>query len=80
MEEGTTFEAMDAGDRFTVGEKKRLKGVYCTNQGYADFRPVQVIVNKDGYTIVETDTLNGIRLYDFVVLDSKAIKENQIIY
>ena len=80
VEEGTTFEAMDAGDRFTVGAKKRLKGVYCTNQGYADFRPVQVIVNKDGYTIVETDTLNGIRLYDFVVLDSKAIKENQIIY
>lgn len=80
VEEGTTFEAMDAGDRFTVGEKKNIKGVYCTNQGYADFRPVQVIVNKDGYSIVKTDTLNGIRLYDFVVLDSKTIKENQIIY
>ena len=80
VEEGTTFEAMDAGDRFTVWEMKNLKGVYCTNQGYADFRPVQVIVNKDGYSIVKTDTLEGIRLYDFVVLDSKTIKENQMIY
>lgn len=80
VEEGTTFEAMDAEDRFTVGEKKSLKGVYCTNQGYADFRPVQVIVNKDGYSIVKPDTLEGIRLYDFVVLDSKTIKENQMIY
>lgn len=78
--EGTTFEAMDAGDRFTVGEKKKLKGVYCTNQGYADFRPVEVIVNRDSYAIVKTDTQKGINLYDFIVLDSKTIKENQIIY
>lgn len=80
VEEGTTFEAMDAGERFTVGEKKKLKGVYCTNQGYADFRPVEVIVNRDSYAIVKTDTQKGINLYDFIVLDSKTIKENQIIY
>ena len=55
-------------------------GVYCTNQGYADFRPIDILIEKDDYSIIANDTNQGVSRYDFIVLDGTTIKENQIIY
>lgn len=74
------LQSMDSDETFLVEKTKTLYGVYCTNQGYADFRPIELVVQKEDYSIIKDDTKNGIDLYDFIVLDSSTIKENQIIY
>lgn len=39
-----------------IEKMKTLKGVYCTNQGYADFRPIDILIEKDDYSIIANDT------------------------
>lgn len=78
--EDVVLQSMDSDDTYLVEKTKMLEGVYCTNQGYADFRLIQKNAQKDDYCIVEENTDHGISLYDFIVLDSSTIKENQIIY
>lgn len=78
--ENVVFQSMDSDKTFLVETTKSLEGVYCTNQGYADFRPIEILTKKDDYSIIENDTEYGIGRYDFVVLDSTTIEENQMIY
>lgn len=78
--ENVVLQSMDSDQTFLVEAAKSLDGVYCTNQGYADFRPIEILTRKDDYSIIESDTEYGIGRYDFVVLDSTTIKENQMIY
>ena len=78
--ENVVLQSMDSNDTYLVEKTKTLEGVYCTNQGYADFRLIEKTAQKDDYCIVEENTDHGISLYDFIVLDSSTIKENQIIY
>lgn len=78
--EDVVLQSMDSDDTYLVEKTKTLEGVYCTNQGYADFWLIEKTAQKDDYCIVEENTDHGISLYDFIVLDSSTIKENQIIY
>lgn len=78
--ENVVFQSMDSEQTYLVETTKSLKGVYCTNRGYADFRPIEFVIKRDAYSIIESDTRYGVNLYDFIVLDSSVIKENQIIY
>ena len=78
--ENVVLQAMDSKDTFLIEKMKTLKGVYCTNQGYADFRPIDILIEKDDYSIIANDTDQGVSRYDFIVLDGTTIKENQIIY
>lgn len=78
--ENVVLQAMNSKDTFLIEKKKTLQGVYCTNQGYADFRPIDILIEKDDYSIIASDTSQGISRYDFIVLDGTTIKENQIIY
>lgn len=78
--ENVVLQAMDSKDTYLIEKMKTLKGVYCTNQGYADFKPIDILIEKDDYSIISSDTNQGINRYDFIVLDGTTIKENQIIY
>ncbi len=78
--EDVVLQSMDSDKTFLMEKTKTLYGVYCTNQGYADFRPIELVIQKEDYSIIEDDTKNGVDLYDFIVLDSSTMKENQIIY
>ncbi|MGN0416716.1 HlyD family efflux transporter periplasmic adaptor subunit [Anaerostipes faecalis] len=78
--ENIMLQSMDSDKTFLIEKTKSLYGVYCTNQGYADFRPVELVIRKDNYSIIKENTKNGVDLYDFIVFDSTTIKENQIIY
>ena len=73
-------QAREAKETFWIEKIKTAKGVYCTNQGYADFRPIDILIEKDDYSIIANDTAQGVSRYDFIVLDGTTIKENQIIY
>lgn len=60
-------------------DTKKLKGVYCVNQGSADFRYIDIIYQDDEYTIVKDDVNYSISWYDRIVLNQSMVTENQII-
>lgn len=70
----------DTQDEYPVSTKGELVGVYNMNKGYADFRRVEILYQNEEYAIVESHTTYGLNVYDFIVLDSSAVKENDILY
>lgn len=64
----------------TIGEQDTLIGVYNINKGFADFKQVTILFQGDEYSIVESNTMYGLSVYDHIVLDATTINENQLIY
>ena len=56
-----------------------MTGVFCVNKGVATFKLIESIYNNDDFTVIKPNIEYGINLYDRIILDSKTIKENQII-
>lgn len=65
-------------DRYIVGTSDTLEGVYSMNKGYAVFRKVVILDKNEEYCIVEKGTDYGIAQFDYIVLDSSQVKENEI--
>lgn len=63
----------------TQADTKKLKGVYCVNQGSADFRYIDINYQDDEYTIVKDGVNYSISWYDRIVLNQSMVTENQII-
>lgn len=82
-------EYVKAGDKllmegsngsYTVGaDTDSLIGCYNINKGYAVFKAVDIIYKNEDYTIVRNRANYSIALYDHIVLDSRSVKENEII-
>lgn len=70
----------DSGERYQIGTTASLKGVYNINRGYAVFRKINILYETEEYCIIEPETDYGLSIYDHIVLDSKAVKEEEIIY
>ena len=70
----------DSNDLYQVGNTAELEGVYCINQGYTQFRKIKVLYANEEYTIVEEGTTFGLTIYDRIVLNAEAVKEDQVIY
>ncbi len=66
--------------KLTLKDMGYLDGVYCINKGYCVFRKVSIIDRNSEYCIVEKNTSYGISLYDYIVLDSSVIGEEDLIY
>lgn len=67
-------------DNYTLSVTAPLKGVYIVNQGYFDFRRIEVIYDNEEYSIVKDDTKYGLNVYDQVVSDAKTAKDDAVIY
>lgn len=70
----------DSNELFQVGKTAELEGVYCINQGYTQFRKIKILYENEEYTIVEEGTTFGLTIYDRIVLNAEAVKEDQVIY
>lgn len=70
----------DSNDLYQVGKTATLEGVYCINQGYTQFRKIKVLYSNEEYSIVEEGTTFGLTIYDRIVLNAEAVKEEQVIY
>ena len=71
----------DSGqEEYAVAKKGELVGVYNINMGYADFRKVTIMYQNEEYAIVEKGQTYGIKQYDFIVLDSGSVDEDDFIY
>lgn len=80
IKEGDRIMMPDSNDLYQVGNTAELEGVYCINQGYTQFRKVRVLYANEEYSIVEEGTTFGLTIYDRIVLNAEAVKEDQVIY
>jgi HlyD family secretion protein len=80
FETGNYIVKTDSADRYPIGKTAKLTGVYNINKGYAQFKQINVLFQNEEYYIVEEGTTYGIAVYDHIVLDGEAVKEDDIIY
>lgn len=80
IREGDRIIIPESNDRYQVGKTAELEGVYNINQGYTLFRKIKVLYSNEEYSIVEKDTPFGLTIYDRIVLNAEAVKEDQVIY
>lgn len=77
---GTRLLMANSADTYTVSEKASLTGVYNMNKGYADFKQITVKDQNESYAIVESDTMYGLNVYDYIVLNASAVSEDDFLY
>lgn len=70
----------DSNEMYQVGKTAELEGVYNINQGYTQFRQITPLYSNEEYTIVSEKTAFGLTIYDRIVLNAEAVKEDQVIY
>lgn len=66
-------------DNYSLSEVVKLDGVYNINKGYAVFKNVDVVDKTNEYAIIKKGTINGITLYDHIVLDATDVVEGDLI-
>lgn len=76
---GTYLLKEDSSDKFAVGQKGSLQGVYNINKGYTQFRQISILAQNEEYTLVEEGTSYGLTVYDRIVLNGSTVSEDQII-
>ena len=64
----------DSQEKFIISEKRTLIGVYNINKGYADFRQISILYQNDEYSIVKSNTMYGLSVYDHIVLDASSLE------
>jgi hypothetical protein len=67
------------GENYVVGSKEKLSGVYYVNEGYCEFRPIEVQYKNKEYTIVSDQTQNGLSVYDHIVVDPSNLTDDDFI-
>ena len=70
----------DSADKYAIGKKASLIGVYNINKGYADFKEITKLYENNEYCIVQPNSTYGLAVYDHIVLDAGAVNDDQIVY
>lgn len=70
----------ESTEKFAISKTGSLTGVYNINKGYADFKQVSVLYQNEEYSIVKSNTVYGLNVYDYIVLDASTVNDNQFIY
>lgn len=78
LRSGDVLIKPDSNDRFAVGKQESLVGVYNINKGYPDFRQIRVLYQNDEYSIVRSNTMYGLSVYDYIILDASAVDEDGV--
>ena len=70
----------DSEENYLVADTADLTGAFSVNRGYAVFRRVEVLEEKEGLCLIKTGTQYGLQPYDHIILDSTGISEYDVIY
>lgn len=70
----------DSDEIFDVSKRGSLTGVYNINKGYADFKQINILYQNEEYSIVKSNTQYGLSVYDYIVLDSATVVDDELIY
>ncbi|WP_242840741.1 HlyD family efflux transporter periplasmic adaptor subunit [Butyrivibrio proteoclasticus] len=76
LRSGDSLIKPESTERYTVSKTDSLIGVYNINKGYADFRQIKILYQNEEYAIVKSNTMYGLSVYDYIVLDSSTIGED----
>jgi hypothetical protein len=76
LRSGDILILTDSNQRYTVSKTDSLSGVYNINKGYADFRQISILYQNEEYSIVRSNTIYGLNVYDYIVLDSTTVDAN----
>ena len=66
--------------KLTGAKRKKLKGVYNINKGYAVFKQIKILCESEEYYVVEEGNDYGLANYDHIALDSDSVKENDVVF
>jgi len=80
FKKGDVLLKPDSNETLRLQEKKSLVGVYCINKGYAVFKQIHILCESDEYYIIEEGNSFGLSNYDHIALDSKSLKENDVVF
>ena len=69
----------DGQETFVVSRRATLTGVYNVNNGYADFRQINILSQNDEYAIVKANTRYGLNVYDYIALNAQSVRDDQFI-
>ena len=70
----------ESSEKHAVSKTGSLIGVYNINKGYADFKQVSILYQNEEYSIVKSNTVYGLNVYDHIVLDATMVNDNDFIY
>lgn len=76
---GDVLMNVKENQNFIVSNKQDLSGVYYVNEGYCQFRPVEVQYKNKEYSIVSDHTQNGLSAYDHIVVDPTSLQDDDFI-
>lgn len=79
LDEGNILLKEDGQETFMVSRRATLTGVYNVNNGYADFRQINILAQNEEYAIVKANTQYGLNVYDYIALNAKAVHDDQFI-
>ena len=77
---GDTLIKPDSDETCTVSSRAYLTGVYNMNNGYADFTKINVLYSNKEYSIVESGTVYGLRVYDHIVLEGDSVEDDDFVF
>lgn len=69
----------DGQETFVVSKRATLTGVYNVNNGYADFRQINILSQNEEYAIVKANTQYGLNVYDYIALNADSVRDDQFI-
>lgn len=78
--DGVWIRNQETQERYQIGKKEKLKGVYNINYGYCLFRMIEILYENEEYCIVKSGLENGVSNYDHVVVDSSTVTEDAMIH
>jgi hypothetical protein len=70
----------ESTEKYAISKTGSLIGVYNINKGYADFKQITILYQNEEYAIVKPNTVYGLNVYDYIVLDASTVNDNEFIY
>ena len=70
----------DSTERYQIGAKESLQGVYNINKGYAVFKQIEILKSNEEYYTIRKGMDYGLSVYDHIVLNADLVYEGQLIY
>ena len=79
---GDVLRKADSDGSYVVSKQVSLPGVYIANQGYTEFRQIEILgTTADGeYKMIASNTRYGISPFDYIVIDATGMEEYRVLY
>lgn len=79
LDEGDWIRNQENQERYQIGAKGKLKGVYNVNYGYCIFKWIDVLYENEEYCIVQSGKENSLAPFDHIIVDATTVTEDDLI-